>query len=216
LPFGTIDALLRDGEIVLWHRYDQGTFHDFSGNGNEPTTLSNVRLEGFGLRFSGTSGYIMVPDSPELQLTEGTLVIVGSLSTVSVNDPTEVLVSKRDAGGTNYELSTYDSVPFTGWRFYQGSAAPKGGPALAAAMHSVGLTFKDGEFPLFYRSGVLFGAMDLSVSVAVNDAPLYIGNRYTATVASSDLFQGLLIVNRELDGTEMANVHSELEALRIG
>lgn len=216
MPFGTIDKLLRRGEIVLWHRYDQGTFHDFSGNGNEPSTISNCRLEGNGLRFDGTNGYLEISDSPELQLTQGSIVLLGKFGIPPVgSNLTEVFVSKRDAGGTNYEFFAFDAGgSATGWSFYDGAAGATGGPTVAEAMNSIVVTFVTGATPISYRDGIFDEVFDSSVTVTEDDAPLYIGNRYTATLASPDLFHGVMIVNRELTGSEIAAIHDELMWMR--
>jgi hypothetical protein len=56
--------------------------------------------------------------------------------------------------------------------------------------------------------------MDASVTVSVDDAPVRIGNRYTAIIGSPDLFHGAMIVNRQLSGAEMTAVHDELIEMR--
>jgi hypothetical protein len=210
MPFGKIDELLRRGEIVYWGRYDEGTFADFSGYGNVPDVKSNVRLEGDGLWFNDANGYIRIPDSSELQLTRGTLIALSKFVHAERSTQSWV-ISKRDAGGTNYDFRL-DSTPQL--ELYDGTSTRVRAASYYGA-EMVGMTFADGETGVGFVDGVSVGDFSGTSTVSTDDAPLYIGNYYVASGSMYNPLHGIMIINRPLIESEVAQVTGELMNLRI-
>lgn len=216
MPFGKIDELLRRGEIAIWHRYDQGTFYDFSGNGNEPDLISNVTFEQGGIRFNDSNGYIRVADSAELQINLQMSVIVNAK--FPETDRTGAgsgarLISKRDGTGNNYEFITSDTGGTQGIYVYTGGTVADKFVQYTGS-RTVGFTCYDDVAPVGYVDGLSIGDLDAAVDLTSDDAPLFIGNWYSATRSTYCVMYGFMIVRRILTETEMAQVHGELEGLR--
>jgi hypothetical protein len=209
-----IASLKREGALVLYHDYRKGkaTFADLSGNGNDGTP-SNVIGAGGGIKFNDSNGYIQVADSPELQGDAWTLVFVGSFDRLERPVATNSrILSKRDAGGAQYMWIMSD-VPDL--RIYDGSLTR----TLVAdyrGARSLGITLEDGETPAGYADGLFVGNYGGTVTVAADDAPLFVGNFHSATRSMLNPAHGALIFNRILTAKEMAAVHGELMSMPGG
>lgn len=216
MPFGLIDELKRRGEMVLWHRYDKKTFHDFSGQGNEPTTISGAKFEGGGLRFTPDNGYILVPDALSLRMGyEMTIVVTHeykSLDRTGAGSGAR-LVSKRDAGSNDYEWIASDTVGEERLYFYNGGTVSDQ-PAPYVGARSNAISVFDGDYPEIYIDGISVGEGDATITLAENDAPLYIGNYYLLGRSTYATLFNVMIVNRSVTQSEMAQLHGELMKLR--
>jgi hypothetical protein len=118
----------------------------------------------------------------------------------------ERLVSKSDAGGTNYDL--YLSA--THVILHDGIAARSlavnlvGKKCLAVNIGGTGEVFVD---------GVSAGNLSGSSTITADDAPLIIGNLYSNGWNASGYIREAGVVNRKLTATEHAQLYGELEAL---
>lgn len=202
-----------DESLVLWHDYRrrEGTFDDLSGNGNDGVG-SNVELRGGGVYFRDPDGYIMVADAPELQLTEGTIDVLGYFSTPDrpVGATGARLVSKRDVGGNNYEfIITEDVGPIQRWYTYDNIASRSLTVDYVGA-RCLGVTFENGQVPEGWMNGLDAGAFSGAMTAIADDADLYIGNWYSATRSTYNIIQAVLIFNRVLTETEHSKLYGEL------
>lgn len=187
--------------LVLRHDYFKGSFRDESGQGNHgtPTGVHFEKRPDKHMRFEGTD-VITVADSAELQLTEGTIIAYGDFDSHSGSN---VLLAKRDAGGTNYEIyfsssttinlldGTNDRTAVINW---QGSK-------------SLAVSFADGEIAKAYKDGAFALNFNAASAVSVDDADLTIGNVYSGTGPCSNPLKGVLIYNTVLTDAEIASVH---------
>lgn len=201
-----LQKLYEAGELVLLHDYRSRSLRDFSGKGGHGVG-TDITWSGNGVRFPESTSQVEVPDSSELQLTEGTCVI---LSDASSQTTTEQMVSKRDGGGTNYDfylqadgMRLYDG---SGVRLYDTDTIGKGYQAV---------NFKNGEVPDFYLDGVFAGVGNGAAVISVNDAPVTIGNYYTGNNNIKSTIHSVVIVNRKLTDTEHSQLYAELSEMQF-
>jgi hypothetical protein len=207
---------IRDGSLVGWwdlRRWNQ-TFLDLSGQGNGASATSNIWWGGGGVQFADANGYIQVADAAELQGTTWTLVALGDWTRLESGGGAASgrLVSKRDAGGTQYEwyLDNTPQMRLSDGAVTRLLALDYRGKRLLAT------SFTSGATPVVYLDGLLEGSMNDTVTITANDAPLYIGNWYLATLATYNIIQSVLIFNDQLTATEHAQLFGELMALPGG
>ena len=188
--------------IVLDHRYWLGSFRDFSRYGNHgvPTGLHFEKRPDTHARFSG-SDKITVADSPELQGTEFTLIAYGEFDKYNSGDR---LISKRDGGGTNYDVFFNTDTQIT---IYDGSVSS------AAAINwkgsnFVSLSIASGEKFKGYVNGVYVDEGSAVSTITADDAPLIVGNIYfgSSNVLSNPL-KGALIYNTVLTEAQVAKAY---------
>ena len=186
--------------IVLNHQYFLGSFRDesrFQNHGSPTGTYWNKRPDTH-LKFSG-SDLITVADSPELQLTEGTLIVYGDFDKYTSNDR---LVSKWDTGGVNYDfyfgaatLNLYDGVnaryASTNW----------------VGSKFVALSFVSGEAAKAYINGAFVLNFSGVSTITVNDAPLKIGNIYAGGNPLANPIKGVIIYNTALTDSQIAQAY---------
>ena len=209
-----IKEKILSGELVLYHDYRFGTYADLSKNDNGAIVKSNISPDSRGTRFRNNDGYIQVNDSPELQGDEWTLFAIGNfLRLERASDATSGrIISKRDAGGTQFEW-ILDNQPRM--LLYDGTATKTISLNYIGA-RSLGIIFKSTEIPIGYKNGLKVGDFDGSVTITVNDAPIYIGNWYSASRSILNIIQAILMFNKKLDGHEMARLHGELMEIDPG
>ena len=200
-----IQDSIADGSLVLWHDYRAGHMIDLSGNGNDGTPTSVIWQGRDGIRFPTTGSWVQVADSSELQLTTGTLAVLAAfMDQATIN--TERLISKRDGGGNNYDwyLEATDINLYDGATISDVNVTVPGHRLFA-------VSFDTTNQPDGYRNGIFHAQYDNIMStLAVNDAPLFIGNRYTGTYQFQSAMQAVLIFNDKLTATEHAQLYSEL------
>lgn len=204
-----ISDLYADGTIVLHHSYNAGHFDDLSGNGNNGTQTL-VQLTRNGCKFNKINSNISVLDASELQLTNLSIVVFFKKGFYGMASPT-AFVSKRDAGGTNYQFGTalsaialFDGV---NTRTASSISAMIGKKCLAVSTTATGI-------PQLYANGVFVSNFSSTVNIAVNDASVYIGNVYSLTASCYEDISDVLIFNRVLTATEHAQIYAELQAVK--
>ena len=186
---------------VLYHDYRGRSFRDLSGNGNDGIPTANCYFTPKGVRIGSVTDEISVSDSPELQLTEGTLVVFGDFLSQVTN---EALISKRDGGGTNYQFI----VQATTLTLFNGTVSS----TLTANIKDkkyVAVNFEHNTQPVGYIDGVEAGTFSASIAITVDDAPVVIGNILNGAKLRSNLI-GALIFPRKLTATEHAQLYSYL------
>ena len=203
-----LQSLIRSGELVLYHDYRSGSFRDFSTQGNNGTPSAGVQWEGGKqIRFPG-NGVVAVADAAELQLTQGSIVVLGDFTKqVASNN----LVSKRDAGGTDYAF--YVGAVATNITFYDGVAERHIASSIVGSK-CVACTFSSGSAAELFVDGLSRGLFVGVSTVTVNDAPLNIGNNWLLSNGISTPLSAVVIVNRVLTATEMSVLYGELANLK--
>ncbi len=201
---GLIQTLIDEGALVLYHDYRAGHMLDLSGNGNDGVP-TDVVWQGEGVGFPLGTSVITVADSPELQFTDGSLVIL--VNQLRHGNGTERILSKRDAGGANY------SVRFNGTNLdlYDGTSGKWfNATAYRDSARYVSINMGDGVIGEVFMDGLSVGNLNVASAIAVNDAPLLIGNYYLGGSPTGSIVQAALIINRVLTATEHALLYSEL------
>ena len=150
-----------------------GQMLDYSPNGNHSSFIdSSIVRSGFGYEFDAAS-YLEVPNSSSLNIA-GDMYI--SVIIRSNSSHIGQVVSKRDAGGTNYQMYVYN----TGIRAYDGShiVTTISGYQTDIINH---IAFRyTGDNVFGYKDGV-YGNSGTQV-IALNDAPILIGKYYGDTM----------------------------------
>jgi hypothetical protein len=161
-----------------------------------------------GFRNIASTGRVEVSDSSELQLTEGTVIIFGDFQEQENNI---FLISKRDAGGTNYELYINASQIV----LHDGTNhRAKAGINITGSKY-IAVNFADGEIGEAFVDGASVGVLNGASNVSVDDADVQIGNNYnTYAPYINTTFRAALVVNRRLTAAEHASLYSELVALK--
>ena len=121
---------------------------------------------------------------------------------------TEWLISKRDAGGTNYETTTSAAA----MAFYDG-VNTRTIVAAIPGRHCLALNAESGLRVEAFFDGLSVGLFNDISTLTVNDAPLKIGNYHNGNFPRQSALSAVLIVNRRLTATEHALLYSELQAL---
>jgi len=201
---GTLADLQAEGVIKLYHDYRAGHLDDLSGNDNHGVA-TNLHWSK-GVRFPTSTSKITVADSPELQLTEGALIVYGDFLS---QETSESLFCKWDVGGINYYFYLTDAprmLIYDGVANRQINKDITGNNCLAA-------NIKNGN-PVDYYVDGLFVASSTSMIVSVDDAPLLIGNCYANDLQSHSTFYAALVINRELSESEMSSICSDLQSIQ--
>jgi len=199
-----IQKLIREGVIVLYQDFRSGCAKDWSGNSNDGT-LAGTEWARNGLRFPASVSKVTVPDSAELQLTAMTIIAYSENQFNTAQLASERIVSKRDAGGTNYDLYL-TPVAIT---VFDGVGLPKLTIAYASN-NCIAVNISDGSNPDVYLDGTFSGAMDIAAAITVNDAALILGNDYNGPDRLNSSLSSVLICNRELTAGEHSDIYDEL------
>jgi len=192
-------------EAVLYQDYRDGSFEDLSNNGNDGTPTS-VSFTNNGLA-THSGGNVVVSDSSELQVTEGCLIV----HSPQLNSQTlGQIISKRDGGGTNYDLYVQSNTP----KFYDG-ATISNGAAGVSGKKMLSVNFRSGEKPEFYYDGIFSTLGSQSATITVNDSDIYLGSFYNATNNFESVATSYLVFPRKLTASELAELYGYLESLHF-
>ena len=202
-----IQRLKAEGALVLWLDFRSRSFWDFSGHGNHGTP-TDVHFAGDrGVRFPASTSKITVSDSPELQLTEGTLVVFGEF--LSQKEATR-LISKRDAGGINYDL--YFRTGPLRLILYDGTISAIATTDVTGKKY-IAINMKSGEKCEGFVDGISIGLTYVASTITEDDAPLLIGGLYVNNYQLRSTLTAALIVNRRLTASEHAELYAELASM---
>ena len=201
--------LPKKSNLVFDHRYFLGSLRDFSGNNNSGvgTGISFQKKSDKHVVFEGTDK-ITISDSSELQLTEGTIIVYGEFDS-DLYTANNRIVSKRDAGGVNYEMLFTSNAVLS---VYDGTNTRNATINWDGA-RSIACSFTSGSTPKAYKNGAFVTDFDDTVTVTVDDADIIIGNLYTGNYGCSPL-KGVLIYNTILTDEEIAQVHEWIMATK--
>lgn len=201
---GILQELKTEGVLALYHDYRSGRLYDWSGNGNNGTTLAPFTKTG--LKCTTTTHNVLVGDTLTTQLTQGTLLLLADFETFSAT-VVKRLISKRDAGGTNYDLQAVD----TGINLYDGTSTRFLG-ATVNGSKCIAVNFSNGTTAEGFINGVSKGNFSGASAIAVDDATLQICNGAINTASYMDsVAKAAVILSRKLTATEHARIYSELE-----
>jgi len=203
-----VSKLKNEGVLKLYHEYRTGSFQDLSGNANHGTP-AEIYWAGNSLGFNLNGGVVTVADSAELQGTEFTLIVGGYF-----NEPLggERLISKRDAGGTNYDMS-FSTGPLR-ISLYDGSTTDHVNYDMTGSRYVAINTASGGSFSA-YANGLYIGDSSGSQVITPDDADIKIGNYYNSGLNTRSTLDYVLIVNRLLTETEHAVLYAELSAKKF-
>jgi len=199
-----IQQCINDRTIRLYHNYLLGNSLDLSLFGNDGSD-TDVEYADDGVVFPLSTSNITVSDSTSIQLIKGTIVAWCKSGIVSMTAD-EMLISKRDAGGTNYEFY----LNATQLCFYDGTAQTTVTTDVIDDT-MVALNFEDFKICEGFVQGESVGDFNAGCMVSVDDAPVVIGNRYTGTSRFKSTLSKLLVFNRKLTPLEHFRVFCELE-----
>lgn len=202
---GQIQTLIDEGALVLYHNYRANHALDLSGQDNAGV-LTDTAWQGGGLRFNASTSKVTVADAAELQLTEGTLVVLGDFLSQTVN---ERLISKRSAIGTNYDLFL-NATP--GLSLHDGTNTRTINTNIVGS-RLVAINMADGAIGEAFVDGLSIGNLNAASDLSADNAPLIIGAFYGAGANLHSSLHAALIINRKLSATEHAALYAELTSL---
>ena len=182
--------LPRRSNIVLDHRYHLGSFRDWSkyGNHGAPTDLYFHRrgVEGVQVKF-GSAGGIVVPYSPELDLSDKcTMFFYGEGNTAS---DLMCVISQASAGGDGFKIQLSGAAA----SLYQNSKSW----AIVNDSATTAKTYFDGSFNV-----------DIGNSPIVNtEDDITIGNYYDLSLPYLMPMKGVILWDVELSAEEISQAH---------
>lgn len=198
-----IQDLIDEGVLVLYQDYRYRCALDQSGNDNHGV-LTDVAWTGRGAAFPSFSSKITVPDSPELRLVQGSIIV---LADNYIQNGVGVYVAKRDGGGVNYQYQRTASQ----LQLYDGTYVRTIAEDMAGKRYSA-INFNGSEIPVGHAD--LGTPVNYSgvAAVSTDDAPIEIGN-YSSGNQFRGVMQAVLIVNRKLTATEHSQLYGQLSAM---
>lgn len=201
MAYSPTSQLIREGALVLWHRYTDGTCYDWSGNGNVGTPSAGCSWEGGGLIPGAITDEVTVVDAASLQLTAFTLFFSGQFRSQTT---TELLISKRSGASSNY----FFRLTAGNMGLYDGTNVRER-PCDVVGARSIAVINVHGGTPIGYVNGLSVGNFSGTLNVIANAHPVEIGNYNNLYPLRSPIHHAL-ICNRILTATEIAAVHGEL------
>jgi hypothetical protein len=201
-----IQELIEEGVLVLYHDYRAGHLIDLSGNGNDGV-ITNEAWQGNGLKRVAANSKITVADSPELQLTALSIIILGDFQQYEGN---KYFIAKVDAGGSNYGLCMAST---TQWGFLDSVPALRTINSAPIGRSCVAINATNGGTPEGFVNGVSIGNYSGAVTITQDNADLVLGAYYTSGNNPKSIIEAILICNRVLTATEHSRLYAELENL---
>jgi hypothetical protein len=196
-----IQQLKNEGVLKLWHHYKR---HSVDLSGNDSNGIhSGTKFTGDGLQF----GSLSVADSASLQGTTWTLVQFGRKSYVGSTN--QGLLSKRDAGGTQYDWFQSGAAQLS---IYDGTNTRTLAATIEGSKYQA-VSFEDGSTPEGWTDGLTAGSYSGTVAISADDAPLIIGNLYDGSRRNFGVFKDTLAISRILTGPEHLTLYAEFQSL---
>jgi hypothetical protein len=200
-----ISNLIAEGSCVLFHDYRRGSFKDLSVERNYGVPSSTVVWDEDSLDFSDANACVVVPSAVSLNITQGTIIILSDFNPIF---ETEYLISKRDSGGTSFEL--YLDTNGTIFKLFDGTNTRE----ITYATYDsecLAVNFIDGARGELYSNGAFVSFFDSWSEIGVNDAPITIGCQYDFAHPSSSKIKAVIVCNRKLSAEEHNRVYEELK-----
>lgn len=197
--------------LPLW----LGTLRDYSGYGHtviqtDPDILWETRGGLDTIRSIGFGGRLIISNDAGLEaVTSSTLFISGI-----IRDPlgTNVLFSKRDAGGVQFEFDM-SSAGGGQFRLNDGIGVSTRNVSFDS-LSSVAVTHQNSEKPLVYADGLLDGAMTAARTITANDSDIYILSFYNGALnAYSAYVSAIAWYPSALTAAEVAALHAWSQSL---
>ena len=178
---------------------------DQSGNNNNAVNSGCLWVNtnrGRGIKIAPYT-YLTVADSPNLQITEGVLLVFGDFQKQLSGTR---FMYKRNGGGTNFDfyVNTSNTVGV-----YTGATASTAtvniiGTKMIAVKIGVGVK------PVFYVNGVNVGVGSTNISLSMDDAPLIIGNTSTTLNSLENVITRAVILNTSsVTDQQMSQIYDE-------
>ena len=195
-------------EAVLYQDYRGRNFNDYSGNDNDGVP-TGVAFTGDGLNFANTTDIVVVSDSSELQLTEGTLVVFNSQGfTKAVNNAR--LISKR-VSTIEYELL----IQPTTIRLVDSLGVTHNVTHSVIGNKYVAANFASGEAGEAFVDGGSAGNFGGTSTFTADTNNLSIGNRIARSDSPLNPISAALIFPRKLTATEHSQLYGYLSNLKF-
>jgi hypothetical protein len=224
-------ANLQQG-LVAWYPFC-GNANDESGNGNngivsgaELTTDRFGNIQG-AYRFNGSSDFIQILDSPELNFSnQYSMSVWVKIPDYSVNAGSErarTIISKpRSAGGTGYAFRSIEGFSFdgqnpltytSGWNNNIINSTIGGNQDVLALNTWCHLVFTfDGSFVRLYKNGQLVNSRATSFVLNSAQTSLFIGKEFEFSNQFSRWFKGDLddvaLYNRSLSAEDILELYN--------
>jgi hypothetical protein len=224
---GAADSIESDPSLVLAFDFDDsgdGTVHDRSSYANDglligsPSPSYGAGVHGTGLVFDRAPQYVVIADSPSIDIQGPELTISFWLS-LSGTNPTGggdyVIVAKPwldgVAGDPPYQFGVeFDYSDAKTLDFYIGDTTLTSHVASTPAPTDVAMHVAftlDGFFMREYRDGVLQHELPVSASVAMRGEPLVIGADYLRMQQFAGMIDDMRIYRRALS---LAEIRSDM------
>ncbi|MBL7189187.1 MAG: hypothetical protein ISS70_22900 [Phycisphaerae bacterium] len=208
---GISEAQDVDPSLVGWWKLDEGSgtlAADSSGNGNDGTLNGPVEWvdghDGKALSFNGPYNYVLVQDSPSLDMTDAITIAAWINPNWTGNNR---ILQKSSGGGDNqYRLLKEwgDNMVFHLPGLSPDRLEFPGLPPIGEWTHLAGVY--DGSRMIVYYNGEIAGEQDSSGDLGTSDGTLTIGTKHE-TAPAGDEYHGMLddirIYNRGLSQSEI-------------
>jgi hypothetical protein len=211
-----------DPSLVGWWKFDEGigtTTADSSGNENHGTLIGPLEwtdgYDGKALSFDGLSNYVLVQDSPSLNMTDA--ITIAAWINPSWTGNNRILQKSSGGGDNQYRLLREwgDNMVFHLPGLSSDRLQFPGLPSTGEWTHLVA-TY-DGSSMKVYYNAVAVGEMATSGQLGTTDGTLCIGTKDEWALAG-DEYHGMLdnvrIYNRALSQSEIKLLEDQLTASR--
>jgi len=172
----TLERLKSEGKVALDIDIRKNSLLDQSGNGNhavgEGGTYVNTRLGRGYLAGCNNTNKLIVSDSASLRATDVTVFIFGEFEQQNIFSR---IISKRDAGGTQYEIR----ISSASISVYDGSTTSTAEVSIIGK-NLIAVKIPTSGIPQLYLDGIYIMDFDSSVSITENDADLNLSNYYAS------------------------------------
>jgi hypothetical protein len=199
-----ISDLISEGSCVLYHDYRRGSFKDLSEYGNHGLPSSTLVWDEDSLDFSEAEAFVVVGTDSSINIAEGTIIV---LSDFNPNASTEYLISKRNSGGTSFEL-IIDNMG-NSIKLYDGTYTREV-VHTAYNVKCIAVNFNRTETSELYLDGQNEDYFVGISNMVVDDAPMIIGCKYDFSNPSFSKIKAVLMFNRKLSAEEHSRVYEEL------
>jgi len=179
----------------------------FFGAAAEPPELELID-NNFAMEFNGSDEYFSATTSSDLEITGN--ITISAWVYITTGSAYQGIITKRDSGGTNYQLYT-DNSTIPRLRFFDGSTATSStGTVSLNAWHHVAITVDSGvtNGSVFYIDGAPSGTATFTITS--NDADLLLGAIYQGGVGSyfSGDIDEVAIWSRALEAADITTIYN--------